>query len=121
MATLAEALYGLPTDRLRALAVSREMDPKRLALMPDKRQLVQFMAGELHKPAFHRPRGAAMQRAPAPPPAVDSCARWPPDHCLEGCCRGRRRPPDWISRSMRFCKVSPRLDWCFGSDRRFWF
>jgi hypothetical protein len=50
MATLAEALYGMPADRLRTLATLRDLDPKRLASAPDKRQLVQFMATELSKP-----------------------------------------------------------------------
>ena len=50
MATLAEALYAMPTARLRTLAALREIDPKRLAMAPDKRQLVQFLAGEISKP-----------------------------------------------------------------------
>src|SRR5579862_655147 len=51
MASLAEALYALPTDRLRTLVHTRKMDLKKLALIPSKRQLVQFLASELSKPA----------------------------------------------------------------------
>ena len=50
MPTLAEALYILPAERLRALAALRQVDPKRLALASDKRQLVQLMATELNTP-----------------------------------------------------------------------
>jgi hypothetical protein len=50
MATFAEALFGLSTDRLREIATTRELDSRRLSLASDKRQLVQFMAGELSKP-----------------------------------------------------------------------
>lgn len=50
MASFAEALYRMPTDRLRALVKLREVDPKRLSLMPDKRQLAQFLAVEFSKP-----------------------------------------------------------------------
>ena len=50
MASLAEALYHLPTDRLRALVKRRDVDPKRLSLMPDKRQLAQFLSNEFSKP-----------------------------------------------------------------------
>jgi len=49
MARFAEALYSMPTSRLRTLAAMRDIDPKRLALLPDKRQLVQFLANELSK------------------------------------------------------------------------
>ena len=48
--TIAEALYCLPTERLRALSTLREIDSRRIALATDKRQLVQFMAAELNKP-----------------------------------------------------------------------
>jgi hypothetical protein len=51
MATLAEVLYKLPTERLRELVQTRKMDLKKLALIPNKRQLAQFMAAELSKPA----------------------------------------------------------------------
>jgi hypothetical protein len=51
MATLAEVLYKLPTERLRELVQTRKMDLKKLALIPNKRQLAQFMATELSKPA----------------------------------------------------------------------
>ncbi len=50
MASLAEALYRLPTERLRGLVQTRKMDLKKLALIPNKRQLTQFMATELSKP-----------------------------------------------------------------------
>ena len=50
MATLAEVLYALPTEKLRELIRSRKMDTKKLALMPNKRQLAQYMATELIKP-----------------------------------------------------------------------
>lgn len=50
MATFAEALFSMPAERLRALAVLRDLEPKRLAATPDKRQLVQVMAAELSKP-----------------------------------------------------------------------
>src|SRR5690242_10597215 len=51
MASLAEALYSLPTERLRTLVQIRKMDLKKLALIPNKRQLTQFLATELVKPA----------------------------------------------------------------------
>src|SRR5579862_8845519 len=51
MASLAEALYKMPTERLRGLVQTRKMDLKKLALIPNKRQLTQFMASELSKPA----------------------------------------------------------------------
>ncbi len=50
MATLAEALYSMPSERLRALAELRELDPRRLAMATDKRQLAQLMAAELNTP-----------------------------------------------------------------------
>src|SRR5579862_5355440 len=50
MASLAEALYKMPTERLRGLVQTRKMDLKKLALIPNKRQLAQFMAAELSKP-----------------------------------------------------------------------
>lgn len=51
MASLIEALYALPTERLRGLVQRRKMDLKKLALIPAKRQLVQFLAQEFSKPA----------------------------------------------------------------------
>ncbi len=50
MPTFAEALYTMPTERLRAMAILRKLEPQRLAMAPDKRQLVQLMATELTKP-----------------------------------------------------------------------
>jgi hypothetical protein len=50
MASLAEALYMLPAERLRTLVQLRKVDAKKLALIPDKRQLVQSLASELSKP-----------------------------------------------------------------------
>ncbi len=50
MATFAEALYSLPTARLRDLAFRRNVDPRRIELAADKRQLVQFLSSELGKP-----------------------------------------------------------------------
>lgn len=50
MATLTEALYALPTPRLRALVRTRNIDPKKLAMLPNKRQLTQFLANELSRP-----------------------------------------------------------------------
>ena len=50
MATLAEALYAQPTDRLRELVTARNIDMKRIALAPDKRQLVQLLTAELTRP-----------------------------------------------------------------------
>src|SRR5579884_2121620 len=50
MASLAEALYGLPTERLRAVVAFRRVDPKKLALIPDKRRLAQLLANELSQP-----------------------------------------------------------------------
>ncbi|HZO87701.1 MAG TPA: helicase-associated domain-containing protein [Chthonomonadaceae bacterium] len=51
MASLAEALYGLPTERLRALVQTRDVALTKFSLTPSKRQLVQFLAGELSKAA----------------------------------------------------------------------
>src|SRR5579883_187342 len=51
MASLAEALYALPTERLRELVRARQISIKKLALMPTKKQLAQHLAGELSKPA----------------------------------------------------------------------
>ena len=42
MPTFAEALYTMPTERLRAMAILRKLEPQRLAMAPDKRQLVQL-------------------------------------------------------------------------------
>ncbi len=50
MATLAEALYAQPTEVLRELVAARAVDMKRIALAPDKRQLVQLLAAELTRP-----------------------------------------------------------------------
>jgi hypothetical protein len=50
MATLAEALYAQPTDRLRELVTTRNIETKRIALAPDKRQLVQLLTAELTRP-----------------------------------------------------------------------
>lgn len=50
MASLAEAIYALPTPRLRTLVQKRKLDVKRMALIPNKRQLAQFLATELMKP-----------------------------------------------------------------------
>src|SRR5579871_940055 len=50
MASLVEALYGLPTERLRALVEARRVDPKKLAMIPDKRRLAQQLANELSHP-----------------------------------------------------------------------
>ncbi|HLJ54522.1 MAG TPA: helicase-associated domain-containing protein [Chthonomonadaceae bacterium] len=48
MATFAEALYDLSSDRLRAIAERRKLDSRRLAAAHDKRQLAQIMAVELN-------------------------------------------------------------------------
>ena len=50
MASLVEAIYSLPTERLRKLVQARRLDAKKLALIPNKRQLAQFLAAELNKP-----------------------------------------------------------------------
>ena len=50
MATLAEALYAQPTERLRELVTARSIEPRRLAIAPDKRQLVQLLTAELTRP-----------------------------------------------------------------------
>ena len=50
MASLTEAIYSLPTERLRKLVQARRLDAKKLALIPNKRQLAQFLSGELNKP-----------------------------------------------------------------------
>ena len=47
MANLSESLYNLPTERLRALVERRSVEPKKLALMPNKRNLVQLLTQEL--------------------------------------------------------------------------
>ena len=49
MASLAEALFALPTPRLRALVELRKVPTKPLALIPNKRQLVQLLANEFNK------------------------------------------------------------------------
>src|SRR5262249_35610782 len=50
VATLTEALYKLSTPRLRQLVQVRNVDPKKLAMIPNKRQLAQFLSGELSRP-----------------------------------------------------------------------
>ncbi len=50
MPSLVEALYNLPTETLRKLVQARRMDAKKLALIPNKRQLAQFLSAELNKP-----------------------------------------------------------------------
>lgn len=50
MASLAEAFYRLPTERLRSVVAFRRVDPKKLALIPDKRRLAQLLASELNQP-----------------------------------------------------------------------
>ena len=50
MATLAEALYAQPTERLRELVAARSIETKRIAMAPDKRQLVQLLTAELTRP-----------------------------------------------------------------------
>lgn len=59
MATLAEALYAQPTERLRELVTARSIEMKRLAMAPDKRQLVQLLTAELTRP--HSLNTAALQ------------------------------------------------------------
>lgn len=49
MATFAEALYSLSAERLRQLVQWRGVEPKKLSMMPDKRQLVQFLANDLNR------------------------------------------------------------------------
>ena len=51
MPSFAEALYNLPTERLRQLVLTRRLDAKKLALIPNKKQLAQFVSVELGKPA----------------------------------------------------------------------
>lgn len=50
MSTLAEALYAQPTDRLREIIKTRDVNTKRLASAPDKRQFVQLLTAELARP-----------------------------------------------------------------------
>ncbi|HLK56479.1 MAG TPA: helicase-associated domain-containing protein [Chthonomonadaceae bacterium] len=50
MASFAEALYSLATPRLRNLVQLRNVSSKKMALIPDKRSLAQFLAGELNRP-----------------------------------------------------------------------
>jgi hypothetical protein len=50
MATLAEALYAQPAERLRELVTARNIETRRIALAPDKRQLVQLLTAELTRP-----------------------------------------------------------------------
>src|SRR5260221_10488963 len=50
MPSLAEAIYMLPAERLRVMVQTRRVEPKKLALIPDKRQLAQFLATELSRP-----------------------------------------------------------------------
>ena len=47
MASLTEALYNLPTERLRALVARRDIDPQKLTLTPNKRTLANTLAQEL--------------------------------------------------------------------------
>ena len=49
MASLTESLYNLPTERLRALVARRDIDPQKLTLTPNKRNLVQTLAQELSR------------------------------------------------------------------------
>ena len=50
MPSFAEALYNLPTERLRQLVQIRQVDTKKLALIPNKKQLAQHLSAELSKP-----------------------------------------------------------------------
>ena len=50
MPSFAEALYNLPTERLRRLVQTRQLDTKKLALIPNKKQLAQHLSTELSKP-----------------------------------------------------------------------
>lgn len=59
MALLSEALYGLSTERLRALLRTRKVEPGRLGLSSDKRQLAQALSRELSQP--HSVRAAILQ------------------------------------------------------------
>lgn len=47
MISFADALYQVPTARLRVIAHRRSIEPKRLALAPNKRHLSQILAREL--------------------------------------------------------------------------
>ena len=47
MASLTESLYHLPTERLRALVARRDIDPQKLTLIPNKRNLTQTLSAEL--------------------------------------------------------------------------
>ncbi len=47
MASLTESLYHLPTEKLRTLVMRREIDPQKITLIPNKRNLVQALAQEL--------------------------------------------------------------------------
>lgn len=49
MPSFAEALYSLSTDKLRKLIRNRGIDPRKMALIPDKRSLVQHISGELNR------------------------------------------------------------------------
>lgn len=51
MRQLAELLYKLPADRLRAIAVTRELDAKKLAAAHDKRRIADIIAAEIAQPA----------------------------------------------------------------------
>ena len=52
MPSFMEVLYNLPTERLRKLVQNRHLETnKKLALIPNKKQLVQFLESELVKPA----------------------------------------------------------------------
>lgn len=50
MTSFAEGLYGMSTDRLRALIQTRNIEQSKLSLTPTKRQLVQYLAAELSRP-----------------------------------------------------------------------
>ena len=53
MASLTEALYTLSTERLRELVERRGIDPKKLALTPNKKHLAQSLSQELnHQPSI---------------------------------------------------------------------
>src|SRR5580658_6535042 len=51
MPSFAEALYSLPTEKLRKLIQVRGVDPRKLTLATDKRTLAQHVAGELNRQA----------------------------------------------------------------------
>jgi hypothetical protein len=49
MASLVEALFEVPTDRLRRMIQNRQIDPKKLTGITTKRQLVQTLSNELSR------------------------------------------------------------------------